>query len=385
VGEASHGGRDRPGSVGLSMPRAIPPFRADHVGSLLRPAAVKEARAKCAAGAIPPAALRAIEDAEIERLVKKQEEAGLELATDGELRRSWWHFDFYAGLGGVELFETSQGIQFAGVATKSESIRVVGPVAFCGHPQLDHFRYLKSKTAAAAKMCIPAPGTMHFRQGRQSVSREVYPDLDAYFADVGAAYNEAVRAFYDAGCRYLQLDDTAWAMLCSAVERERAKARGDDPDALPDRYARMINTALAGKPADLVVTMHSCRGNFRSTWIAEGGYEPVAERLFNDVDVDGYFLEWESERAGGLEPLRYLPAGGKIVVLGLVSSKFPALESKDAIKRRIDEAAKYVPLEQLALSPQCGFASTEEGNVLSEEEQWAKLRHVVEIAQEVWG
>jgi 5-methyltetrahydropteroyltriglutamate--homocysteine methyltransferase len=385
MGEASRGGRDRQGSVGLIMPGAIPPFRADHVGSLLRPAAVKEARAKRAAGAIPPEALRAIEDAEIERLVKKQEEAGLALATDGELRRSWWHFDFYAGLDGVELFETSQGIQFAGVATKSESIRVVAKVAFSGHPQLDHFRYLKSKTAVAAKMCIPAPGAMHFRQGRRSVSRDIYPDLDAYFADVGAAYNKAVRAFYDTGCRYLQLDDTAWAMLCSAAERERARARGDDPEALPDHYARMINTALAGKPADLTVTLHSCRGNFRSTWIAEGGYEPVAERLFNDVNVDGYFLEWESERAGGLEPLRYLPKGGKIVVLGLVSSKFPALENKDGIKRRIDEAAKYVPLEQLALSPQCGFASTEEGNVLTEEEQWAKLRHVVEIAREVWG
>jgi 5-methyltetrahydropteroyltriglutamate--homocysteine methyltransferase len=385
VGEASHGGRDRQRSVGLSMSRAIPPFRADHVGSLLRPTAIKEARAKHAAGAIPADALQAIEDGEIERLVKKQEEAGLEVATDGELRRSWWHFDFYAGLDGVELFETSHGIQFAGVATKSEGIRVVGKVAFSGHPQLDHFRYLKSKAAVAAKMCIPAPGTMHFRQGRQSVSREFYPDLDAYFADVGAAYNKAVQAFYDAGCRYLQLDDTAWAMLCSAVERERAKARGDDPDALPYHYARMINTALADKPSDLTVTMHSCRGNFRSTWIAEGGYEPVAEQLFNDVNVDGYFLEWESERAGGLEPLRYLPKGKKIVVLGLVSSKFPALENKDGVKRRIEEAAQYVPLEQLALSPQCGFASTEEGNVLTEEEQWAKLRHVVEIAREVWG
>ncbi len=234
-------------------------------------------------------------------------------------------------------------------------------------------------------MCIPAPGTMHFRQGRGSVPRDVYPDLDAYFADIGAAYHKAVHAFYDAGCRYLQLDDTAWAMMCSAVERERSKERGDDPDTLPGHYARMVNTALADKPADLTVTMHSCRGNFRSTWIAEGGYEHVAERLFNDVNVDGYFLEWESERAGGLDPLRFVPKGGKIVVLGLISSKFPALEHKDDIKRRIDAAAKYVPIEQLALSPQCGFASTEEGNVLTEEEQWAKLRHVVEIAQEVWG
>jgi len=367
------------------MQRTTPPFRADHVGSLLRPAAVKEARAKWASGAISAAELKAVEDREIERLVKKQEEIGLQLATDGELRRSWWHFDFYAGLDGVELYDVSHGIQFAGVATKSESIRVVGKVGFSGHPQIDHFRFLKSKAHVTAKMCIPAPGTMHFRQGSQSISKVIYPDLDAYFVDVAAAYKKAVRAFYDAGCRYLQLDDTAWAMMCSAFEREQSKKRGDDPDSLPARYARMTNIALADKPADLVVTMHSCRGNFRSKWIAEGGYEPVAERMFNDVNIDGYFLEWETERAGGLEPLRYVPKGKKIVVLGLVSSKLAALENKDDIKRRIEEATKYVALDQLALSPQCGFASTEEGNVLTEEEQWAKLRLVVEIAREVWG
>jgi 5-methyltetrahydropteroyltriglutamate--homocysteine methyltransferase len=369
----------------MTMLRTTPPFRADHVGSLLRPAAVKEARAKQAAGAISAAELKAVEDREIERLVAMQEEIGLQLATDGELRRAWWHFDFYGGLDGVELYETSHGIQFAGVATKSQSIRVVRKVGFSGHAQIDHFRFLKSKARVAAKMCIPAPGAMHFRQGRQSISRDIYPDLDVYFADVAAAYKKAARAFYDAGCRYLQFDDTAWAMLCSAFEREQSKKRGDDPDTLPARYARMTNTALADKPADLVVTMHSCRGNFRSKWIAEGGYEPVAERMFNDVNIDGYFLEWESERAGGLEPLRYVPKGKKIVVLGLVSSKLAALEKKDDVKRRIDEATKYVALDQLALSPQCGFASTEEGNVLTEEEQWAKLRLVVEIAREVWG
>jgi 5-methyltetrahydropteroyltriglutamate--homocysteine methyltransferase len=367
------------------MQRTAPPFRADHVGSLLRPPAVKEARAKLAAGAISAAELKAVEDREIERLVKKQEEIGLQLATDGELRRSWWHFDFYAGLDGVELHEVAHGIQFAGVATKSQGISVVSPVGFSGHPQLEHFRFLKSKARVAAKMCIPAPGTMHFRQGRQAISRDVYPDLDAYFADVGAAYKKAVRAFYDAGCRYLQLDDTAWAMMCSAYEREQSKKRGDDPETLPAHYARMTNAALGDKPADMVVTMHSCRGNFRSKWIAEGGYEPVAERMFNDVAIDGYFLEWESERAGGLDPLRYVPKGKKIVVLGLVSSKLAALENKDDIKRRIDEATRYVALDQLALSPQCGFASTEEGNVITEEEQWAKLRLVVEIANEVWG
>ncbi len=369
----------------MTMSRTTPPFRADHVGSLLRPAAVKEARAERAEGAISAAELEAVEDREIERLVKKQEDIGLQLATDGELRRSWWHFDFYARLDGVELYEASHGIQFAGVVTKSQSLRVVDRVDFSGHPQIDHFGFLKSKARVAAKMCIPAPGTMHFRQGRQAISHEIYPDLDAFFVDLAAAYKKGVRAFHDAGCRYLQFDDTAWAMMCSAFEREQSKKRGDDPDTLPAHYARMINTALTDKPADLTVTMHSCRGNFRSKWIAEGGYEPVAERMFNDVNIDGYFLEWETERAGGLEPLRYLPKGKKIVVLGLVSSKLAELENKDDIKRRIEEATKYVALDQLALSPQCGFASTEEGNVLTEEEQWAKLRLVVEIAREVWG
>jgi 5-methyltetrahydropteroyltriglutamate--homocysteine methyltransferase len=371
--------------MGMTLSRATPPFRADHVGSLLRPVAIKEARARHAAGVIPVEELRAVEDREIERLVRKQEEIGLQLATDGELRRSWWHFDFFVGLDGVELYESSHGIQFAGIATKSQAIRIVDRVDFSGHPQIDHFRFLKSKAHVAAKMCIPAPGTMHFRQGRQAISTDVYPDLDAFFADLGAAYKKAVRAFYDAGCRYLQFDDTAWAMMCSAFEREQSRKRGDDPDSLPARYARMTNAAIADRPADMVVTMHSCRGNFRSKWIAEGGYEPVAERMFNDVDIDGYFLEWESERAGGLDPLRYVPKGRKIVVLGLVSSKLAALEDKDDIKRRIDEATKYVALGQLALSPQCGFASTEEGNVLTEEEQWAKLRLVVEVAREVWG
>jgi len=365
--------------------RTTPPFRADHVGSLLRPAAVKEARAKRAAGAISAAELKAVEDREIERLVKRQEDIGLQLATDGELRRSWWHFDFYSGLDGVELYEASHGIQFAGVATRSQSIRIIDQIGFSGHPQIDHFRFLKSKARVTAKMCIPAPGTMHFRQGRQAISQDIYPDLDAFFADLAAAYKKAVRAFYEAGCRYLQFDDTAWAMMCSAFEREQSKKRGDNPDALPARYACMTNAALADKPADLAVTMHSCRGNFRSKWIAEGGYEPVAERMFNDVNADGYFLEWETERAGGLEPLRYVPKGKKIVVLGVVSSKLAALENKDDIKRRIDEATRYVALDQLALSPQCGFASTEEGNVLTEEDQWAKLRLVVEIAREVWG
>jgi 5-methyltetrahydropteroyltriglutamate--homocysteine methyltransferase len=365
--------------------RSKPPFRADHVGSLLRPAALKEARAKHAKGELSDAALREIEDREIEKVVRKQEEVGLKLATDGEFRRSWWHFDFYKGLSGVELYSTGQGIKFAGVETKAESVRVVGKLGFNGHPHLDHFKFLKAHTRVTPKMTIPSPSTLHFRQGRQSVSKQVYPELDPYFDDLAAAYRKAIRAFYDAGCRYLQLDDTAWSMMCDPVEREKSKQRGDDPESLPPKYARMLNKALEGRPADMAITMHSCRGNFRSTFIATGGYDPVAEQLLGEVDIDGYFLEYDTDRSGGFEPLRALPKGKKIVVLGLVTSKSGKLEKKDDVKRRIDEATKYIALDQLCLSPQCGFASTEEGNVLAEEEQWAKLRMIVELADEVWG
>ena len=234
-------------------------------------------------------------------------------------------------------------------------------------------------------MTIPAPSTLHFRQGRQSISKEVYPDIDGYFHDVAQAYRKAIHAFYDAGCRYLQLDDTAWSMICDPKERASSAQRGDDPDSLPARYVRMTNQALAGRPADMVVTMHSCRGNFRSTFIAQGGYEYVAERLLGELDIDGYFLEYDTDRAGGFEPLRFVPKGGKQVVLGLVTSKSGTLENKDDVERRIEEAAKYVDIAQLCLSPQCGFASTEEGNILAEDEQWAKLAMIVEVAHEVWG
>src|SRR5229473_4413681 len=367
------------------MQRTKPPFRADHVGSLLRPAALKEARARQERGEITAAQLQEVENREIEKAIRKQEEVGLKLATDGEFRRSWWQFDFYKGLDGVELYSTGQGIAFAGVATRAESVRVVGKVGFSSHPHLEHFRFLKDHTKVTPKMTIPAPSTLHFRQGRQSISREVYPDLDGYFHDVGQAYRKAIRAFYDAGCRYLQLDDTAWAMICDPKERDGSRARGDDPDTLPARYAQLTNAALADKPADMTITMHSCRGNFRSTFIASGGYDFVAEQLLAGVErIDGYFLEYDSERAGGFEPLRFLPKGDKIVVLGLVTSKSGKLEARDAVKRRIEEATKYVALEQLALSPQCGFASTEEGNILAEGEQWAKLRMIVETAEEVW-
>jgi 5-methyltetrahydropteroyltriglutamate--homocysteine methyltransferase len=364
--------------------RTKPPFRADHVGSLLRPAALKEARAKHAKGEIDAAALKEVEDREVERVVRKQEEIGLNLATDGELRRSWWHFDFYRGLQGVESI-SAPPIKFHGVETKAEAIKITGKVDFSGHPLIEHFKFLKAHCRVTPKMCIPAPSTFHFRQGRAMVSREAYPNLDAFFADVGAAWNKAIHAFYDAGCRYLQLDDTAWAMICDPNERARSKERGDDPDRLPEIYARLTNRALERKPADMAITMHSCRGNFRSTWIAQGGYEFVAEQLLGNTGFDGYFLEYDSERAGGFEPLRHFPKGDRQLVLGLVTSKSGRLESKDDIKRRIDEVTKYIALDQLCLSPQCGFASTEEGNVLAEEEQWAKLRMIVELAEEVWG
>jgi 5-methyltetrahydropteroyltriglutamate--homocysteine methyltransferase len=367
------------------MQRTTAPFRADHVGSLLRPAALKEARARHAKGEISAAQLRAVEDQEIEKIIRKQEEVGLKLATDGEFRRSWWHFDFYKGLDGVEMFDTGKGIVFAGVETKAEAIRIVGKVGFSGHRHLEDFKFLKAHTKVTPKMTIPAPSTMHFRQGRQNISKEAYPSLDAFYDDLATAYQKAIRAFYDAGCRYLQLDDTAWSMMCDPKEREQSRGRGDDPDALPAIYAAITNKALEGKPADMAITMHSCRGNFRSTFIASGGYEVVAEQLLGKINIDGYFLEYDTDRAGGFEPLRFFPKGSKQLVLGLVTSKSGTLESKDAIKRRIDEATKYVALDQLCLSPQCGFASTEEGNVLAEDEQWAKLRMIVELADEVWA
>jgi 5-methyltetrahydropteroyltriglutamate--homocysteine methyltransferase len=364
--------------------RTTPPFRADHVGSLLRPQALKEARAKHAEGKLAAEQLNEVEDREIEKAVRKQEEIGLKLATDGEFRRSWWHFDFFRGLKGVSFFEM-ESIQFHGVQTKPEGIKITSKLGFAGHPMLEHFNFLKSHTKVVPKMTIPAPSTLHFRQGRALISKEVYPTLDPFFDDLAAAYRAAIRAFYDAGCRYLQLDDTAWSMVCDPSERAHSKERGDDPDTLPKRYAQLTNAALEGKPADMAITMHSCRGNFRSTFIASGGYEFVAEQLLGHTGLDGYFLEYDSERAGGFEPLRFFPKGNKQLVLGLVTSKSGKLENKDDIKRRIEEATKYIALDQLCLSPQCGFASTEEGNVLAEDEQWAKLRMIVELADEVWG
>jgi 5-methyltetrahydropteroyltriglutamate--homocysteine methyltransferase len=367
------------------MQRDTPPFRADHVGSLLRPPALKEARARHQSGEISAAELKSAEDRAIEDVIAQQAAAGLRSATDGEFRRSMWHFDFLERLDGCEPFTPEQGIAFKGVATKAKGVRVVGKLAFSGHPMLEHFRYLAAHTSAATpKMTIPSPSVLHFRGGRKAISEAVYPDLDDFYADLGCAYNGAVHAFAAAGCRYLQLDETNLAYLCDPEQRQAVRDRGEDPDRLPGIYAGMINAAIGGRPADMRITMHLCRGNFRSSWIAQGGYEPVAETLFHTIGVDGYFMEYDTGRAGGFEPLRFVPKG-KTVVLGLVTSKTGELESKDEIKRRIDEAGRYLDLEQLCLSPQCGFASTEEGNLLTEDQQWAKLRRIVEVAEEVWG
>jgi 5-methyltetrahydropteroyltriglutamate--homocysteine methyltransferase len=368
------------------MPRTKPPFRADHVGSLLRPAALKEAREKFAAGAIDAAGLRAVEDREIERIIAKQAEVGLNAITDGEFRRSWWHLDFLWGLG-CERYRMEEGVAFAGTATRPEGARVVEKLRVAGeHPMVAHYRFLAAHTppGRVAKMTIPAPSALYGRTGHKAVSDTAYPDLGQFFHELGQVYRQVVRQFADAGCRYLQLDEVMIAMLCDAANRKRMTDRGDDPDKLALAYAEMINAAMSDIPADMVVTMHLCRGNYKSTYMGTGGYETVEDILFDRTNVHGYFMEYDTERAGGFAPLRKLPKG-KIAVLGLVTTKSGKLETKDAIERRIDEAARYAPLDQLALSGQCGFASTEEGNILAEEEQWAKLRFIVEVADEVWG
>ncbi|WP_342360812.1 5-methyltetrahydropteroyltriglutamate--homocysteine S-methyltransferase [Terrarubrum flagellatum] len=366
------------------MKRAKPPFRADMVGSLLRTAPLKEAREKRAKGEISAEALREIEDQEIRKIIKRQEEIGLQAVTDGEFRRAYWHFDFLEQLDGVTSIDGDSGMNFKGGVGVPKALRVTGKVGFSGHPMIDHFRFVKDNTSRVAKMTIPGPSMLHYRGGRKMINMGLYPEMDAFYADVGAAYAKAVKAFYDAGCRYLQLDDISFAYLCDPEQRKMLADRGDDPEHQAEIYAGMVRRALADKPDDLTITMHLCRGNFRSTFIASGGYEPVADTLFNAMPVDGYFMEWDTDRAGGFEPLRFLPKG-KHVVLGLVTSKTGELETKDAVHRRIDEAAKHADLDQLCLSPQCGFASTQEGNTLAEAEQWAKLEMIVDVAREVWG
>ncbi|MDH7797178.1 MULTISPECIES: 5-methyltetrahydropteroyltriglutamate--homocysteine S-methyltransferase [unclassified Beijerinckia] len=366
------------------MQRSKPPFRADHVGSLLRPTVLRQAREKRAAGSISTEDLRKVEDAEILKIIAKQEEVGLQSITDGEFRRSWWHLDYLEGLNGVEGYEMTQGVAFSGMNTRPKGIRVTGRVSYTRHPMLDHFRFVHDHTKRTAKMCIPSPSAIYGRTGRTAVPEAVYPSLDNFFADLGAAYAKSVRDFAEAGCRYLQLDEVYIAMLCDEKYRQALRDRGDDPERIGRAYGDLINAAMSDIPDDMTVTMHLCRGNYRSTFMGEGGYEPVADILFNRIKVHGYFMEYDSDRAGGFEPLKIVPKD-RSVVLGLVTSKTGKLEPKDEIKRRIDEATKYIPLDQLCLSSQCGFASTEDGNVLSEDEQWAKLRMIVDVSKEVWG
>ena len=367
------------------MQRPKPPFRADHVGSLLRPAALKDARTRRERGEIDAAELTAIEDREIAAVIGKQEAAGLQSVTDGEFRRASWQTDFLVGLDGVESYFGERKMLFKGPQPRPILLRLKGKLGgFHGHPMIEHFKFVAAHAKAMPKMTIPSPSTLHFRYGREAVPQAIYPAMEDFYRDLGETYRKVVRAFADAGCRYLQLDEVNLAYLCDPSLREQVRARGDDPAALPAIYAGMINAALSDIPPGVTITMHLCRGNFRSSFVATGGYEPVAELLFNTIKVDGYFMEYDSARAGGFEPLRLLPKGRK-AVLGLVTTKTGALETRDAIKRRIEEAAKFADLDRLCLSPQCGFASTEEGNVLAEDEQWAKLALIVEVAAEVWG
>jgi 5-methyltetrahydropteroyltriglutamate--homocysteine methyltransferase len=367
------------------MQRTKPPFRADHVGSLLRPVALKEARGKRERGEIGADELAAIEDREIAAVIRKQEEVGLKSVTDGEFRRASWQTDFLVGLDGVESYFGERKIRFKGPQPRPILLRLKHKLgAFHGHPMLEHFKFVAAHAKVTPKMTIPSPSTLHFRYGREAVPESIYPAMEDFYRDLGQSYAKVVRAFADAGCRYLQLDEVNLAYLCDPELRAEVRARGDDPATLPMIYADIINAAISDIPADMTITMHLCRGNFRSSFVASGGYDPVAEILLNRIKVHGYFMEYDSERAGGFEPLRFLPKG-KTVVLGLVTSKTGTLENRDQIRRRIEDAAKFVDLDQLCLSPQCGFASTEEGNTLAEDEQWAKLRMIVDVAQEVWG
>ena len=361
------------------------PSRADHVGSLLRPVALRGARAQHAAGTLPAEALRQIEDRSIREVVRMQEEIGLQAVTDGEYRRAFWHYDFLAGLDGVEMVEVATGIQFSGGAqVRPVAPAVTGRLAYSTDHMVDHFAFLKANTGVTPKQSIPSPTALHYRGGRKGISAAVYPEIEGFFHDLGLAYQQAIAAFARAGCTYLQLDEVYLAYLCDPNQHTELRARGEDPERLLPAYIQLINLALAERHAGMRLAMHLCRGNFRSSWIAQGGYEPVADLLFNTIGIDVYFMEYDTERAGGFEPLRFLPPN-KMVVLGLVTSKTGVLEDKDALKRRIDQAARYAPLDQLALSPQCGFASTEEGNVLTYDEQRAKLALVVEVAHEIWG
>jgi 5-methyltetrahydropteroyltriglutamate--homocysteine methyltransferase len=366
--------------------RDIPPFRADHVGSFLRPESVKVARADFQEGKINSRELKEIEDKAISELVARQIECGLSSVTDGEFRRSWWHLDFMEGLDGINKIVPEKGFVFHGMHTRAETVEVAGHIGFSNHPMIEHFKFLKSCAGShTAKMTIPSPAMLHFVLAIRNVEFEVpdfYKSEDEFIDEIVQAYKDAVVAFYDAGCRYLQLDDTSWGALCSGEQREKLLERGINPDFLAKKYVEIVNRAIADRPADMRITMHICRGNYRSTWFSSGGYEPVAPFLFADGRLDGFFLEYDTERAGDFSPLRFIK--DQQVVLGLISSKTGELENEEAIKERIAEAADVVPINQLCLSPQCGFSSTEEGNTLTEEDQWNKIRLVTKIAADIW-
>jgi len=372
-------------------PRSKPPFRADHVGSLLRPPELLKARDDHAAGQIDDDELRGIEDAAIREAVRMQGEVGLQSATDGEFRRNSWHMDFIYQLGGVtQSVGEVLHVQFRSDEGEYDyappAMKVAERVALRDTIFGDAFTFLRDTVGdgQTAKLTIPSPSMVHYRGGNSSIDRDVYPDLDEFWTDLTAAYNDELRRLYDLGCRYLQLDDTSLAYVNDPAQREHIVAIGGDPDHLHEQYIENINRALADRPGDLAVTTHMCRGNNQSMWAAEGGYDFVAEALFNNLEVDGFFLEFDDARSGTFEPLRFVPKG-KQVVLGLVTTKKPELEDKDMLKRRIEEASQFVDADQLCLSPQCGFSSTVEGNKLTHDDQWAKLRLVVETAQEVWG
>jgi 5-methyltetrahydropteroyltriglutamate--homocysteine methyltransferase len=369
--------------------RSAPPFRADHVGSLLRPQALLAARDSFAAGTIDAAALRAVEDEAITEVVERQEEVGLQSATDGEFRRASWHMDFIYQLGGISKAPGNLAVRFRNASGKIEftpaALHIGGKIQLDRTIFEDDFRYLQSAVKSATpKLTIPSPNMVHYRGGPAAIDQSVYPEMEQFWSDLSAAYAEQIRRLGELGCTYLQLDDTSLAYLNDPAQRAEIAERGEDAEHLHHRYIRQVNDALAGKPDGMAVTTHMCRGNFRSSWAAEGGYDFVAEALFSELNVDGFFLEYDDERSGGFEPLRFVPKG-KMVVLGLVTTKRGELEDADSLKRRIDEAARFIPLEQLCLSPQCGFSSTVEGNALSGDEQFAKLRLVVQTAREVWG
>ncbi|MEM9010995.1 MAG: 5-methyltetrahydropteroyltriglutamate--homocysteine S-methyltransferase [Pseudomonadota bacterium] len=363
------------------------PFRADHVGSLLRPPAVQAARkAHLQDGTVDAEALRAAEDAAIRTLVTRQQEAGLPVVTDGEARRSFWHYDFIGALDGFELVERGEGVAFAGKRLRPIHPTITGPVDFPDdHPMLEHFRYLASLAEVMPKISIPGPSCCHFRTAKADIGPEMYRDTEVLFADIAAAYRKAVAAFYAIGCRYLQMDDIFFAYLCDPKHRAEKEAAGEDPDDLIAKYAWMMEEAIRDRPADMVIGMHLCRGNFQSTHAAEGGYDAVADAIFNRTSVDIYFMEYDTERAGDLTPLRHLPKGRKRVLPGFITTKHGTLESVDAVRRQIDAAGRHADIAQLGIAPQCGFASTEEGNLIDEDDQWRKLARVVEVAEAVWG